>query len=510
MRLSLGMNIDLGATAILSTSLPNPILAWIADEGVEGYYLDPTQIGTLFQDEAGTIPVTAVGQDVRYAEDATGNGLYMTNSGGFTYESDAAGPHILADGTGTWTTPTTGFSVAQLNVFLAYKKTTLVANHSTRYTRIYRTIGDKQGLYFDTSETKLVHKNTRVAGSGNRPEVLDTDVDYAIGDSMVVTALAELNGYSQLRVNGVLKDSNTAAGTSFTDMGLAHELLQETPMKVYCMGVTGGDPGFARVVEFEQYMLDLTATVYDFPAIPSIYSHRGFSKKYPEHTVEAYTKAASDGFMDFEADIQPSSDGVLYMYHDTALSNLTDGTGNITEVTSTYLDTLTYPANGESMMRLDDFLTLCTTLGAENICLEIKSTGSQGTAAIDTALSQLTSSGHLAKTILCSFEFDDITYVRSVNSTTPIGYIASSIAEWDAALILAKTHSNATIIASQALLNDDLTRIAAAHDTSGGAVRVGVQVYTTDNIADAIYWQEQGADAVISDYPVYTYNTLGQ
>lgn len=46
--------------------------------GARGAYYDPSVLGSLFQDAAGTIPVTAEGQPVRRMNDLSGNGNHLT------------------------------------------------------------------------------------------------------------------------------------------------------------------------------------------------------------------------------------------------------------------------------------------------------------------------------------------------------------------------------------------------------------------------------------------------
>lgn len=69
-----------------------PGLLFLAGE--QGAWYDPSDLSTLFQDAAGTVPVTAAGQSVRLMRDKSGRGNHATAP------SDAARPVLQADGSG--------------------------------------------------------------------------------------------------------------------------------------------------------------------------------------------------------------------------------------------------------------------------------------------------------------------------------------------------------------------------------------------------------------------------
>ena len=87
----------------------DPILALFSG-GVVGAYYDPNDLSTLFQDSAGTIPVTAVGQTVGMMKDKSGNGKHMiqptvskqpklavhADTGAYALSWDGADDHMYA------------------------------------------------------------------------------------------------------------------------------------------------------------------------------------------------------------------------------------------------------------------------------------------------------------------------------------------------------------------------------------------------------------------------------
>lgn len=65
--------------------------------GIDGVWFDPSDFTTMFQDEAGTVPVTGTGQNVRKILDKSGNGHDMT-TGGFSTRI----PVLQQDGNGKY------------------------------------------------------------------------------------------------------------------------------------------------------------------------------------------------------------------------------------------------------------------------------------------------------------------------------------------------------------------------------------------------------------------------
>lgn len=73
----------------------SPILS-LFSAGEQGLWLDPSDLSTLFQDTAGTIPVTAAGQQIALMLDKSGRGNH------FVQPTALARPTLQTDGLGHW------------------------------------------------------------------------------------------------------------------------------------------------------------------------------------------------------------------------------------------------------------------------------------------------------------------------------------------------------------------------------------------------------------------------
>lgn len=64
-----------------------------------------------------------------------------------------------------------------------------------------------------------------------------------------------------------------------------------------------------------------------------VYSHRGASAAFPEHTLPAYEEALRRGADGVECDIRLTADGVAVLWHDDTVDRCSNGTGRVSRMT---------------------------------------------------------------------------------------------------------------------------------------------------------------------------------
>ena len=84
-------------------------------------------------------------------------------------------------------------------------------------------------------------------------------------------------------------------------------------------------------------------------------AHRGGSLENLENSLSAFRHAWNLGYRYMETDMQASSDGVVYIFHDDKLDRVSNGTGLFCEHSSDEIDKLRLN-NGEPIPRLSDAL----------------------------------------------------------------------------------------------------------------------------------------------------------
>lgn len=98
------------------------------DGDVQGAWFDPSDLSTMYQDEAGTVPVTTAGDPVGRIEDKSGNGNHATQS------TDASRP-VLQKANGLWYLGFDGvddrLSTGNIDFTTSDKITILMALHKT-------------------------------------------------------------------------------------------------------------------------------------------------------------------------------------------------------------------------------------------------------------------------------------------------------------------------------------------------------------------------------------------
>ena len=177
----------------------NPASLFAAGE--KGAWYDTSDLSTLFQDTAGTIPVTANGQFVRYISDKSGNGNHLTSTNNAIYQNGTifyTPPdyfyHALMVLSGTKTGVWANLNKADDNEFRPYM------NHATinafeddafiYYAPNNNTAPDFSGYaYLSATRASIVSASSYPAGT---TYTVNTLMDYAVPSISL-----SINGISQ-------------------------------------------------------------------------------------------------------------------------------------------------------------------------------------------------------------------------------------------------------------------------------------------------------------------------
>jgi hypothetical protein len=185
-----------------------------------GVWFDPSDLSTLFQDSAGTTPVTAVGQTVGRILDKSGRGNHATQATLAqrpTYQIDSTGrPYLSFDGvddgmvTGT-ITPATN----KVQVFAGLQKlTNLVGVVYETSVAAFSTAGSI--CAFSGFNGAVAGAYWSVCSHGNAPLVIaTTGATFAAPNTAVVTQIADIAAPTNtLRVNAAQQAAvTTTQGT---------------------------------------------------------------------------------------------------------------------------------------------------------------------------------------------------------------------------------------------------------------------------------------------------------
>ena len=198
-------------TMVLRSTVPElaqgRFVASLFAQGEPGVWYDPSDFSTLFQDAAGTVPVTAVEQPVGRILDKSGRGFNATQATATSrpvLRQDGSGKHYLYfDGVDDFlVTPTIVPGIDKVQVFAGVRRLRSEAAEIIAETGVsYMSHG---ALYFVAESN---NNRYGFAGRGARQGVTNDQVNinfFPPPDTAALTATQDINGNTpaQMRRNG--------------------------------------------------------------------------------------------------------------------------------------------------------------------------------------------------------------------------------------------------------------------------------------------------------------------
>jgi hypothetical protein len=184
--------------------------------GEQGGWYDPSDISTLFQDTAGTTPVTAAGQTVARINDKSGRGNHLTQTTAASraqYQIDALGlPFLLFDGTDDWfVSPTITPGIDKAQVFAGVLKQSDALRGAMLGMSIAPNANNGTIELFAPGVDATPDYRFISRGTANATALSGT---VAAPATNVLTGIADISAdVSTIRVNGVATTSSTDQGT---------------------------------------------------------------------------------------------------------------------------------------------------------------------------------------------------------------------------------------------------------------------------------------------------------
>jgi hypothetical protein len=202
-------------------SSPAPdVLPLLFASGEKGFIYDPSNISTLFQDSAGTIPVTAAGQPVGQMRDITGNGIHATQSNNSKrpiYQTDGTLHWLAFNGTNqAMNTGSLTFSPSdEMSTFTAHRKLGMslaVLIESTPFS-LSQTTAAFSVLAPDNAGQPYISVSK---GTVSTSAIVADSTYYAPNTALVTTLLKITGAKNTIRVNGeeLVVTSTATQGTS--------------------------------------------------------------------------------------------------------------------------------------------------------------------------------------------------------------------------------------------------------------------------------------------------------
>ena len=146
-----------------------------------------------------------------------------------------------------------------------------------------------------------------------------------------------------------------------------------------------------------------------------IVGHKGAAGYAPENTLSSFRMAIELGCDRAELDVQKTKDGQAVVFHDTDVSNLTNGNGLIHEMTLAELKKLDC-GQGEKIPALEEVIEICKN--KINLQIELKA---DGTPELVNDL--ILRNNIQSTTVITSFRVDLLKEMKQLNSNLQIGLL---------------------------------------------------------------------------------------
>jgi len=205
MRFGFGFGIDVSGAPF------SPLALFAAGE--QGIWLDPSDFSTMFQDSAGTTPVTAVGQPVGLIRDKSGRANHVSQS------TAASRPVLAQDSTGRYylqpdgvddymLSPSINSGTNKLTVWAGYRKASDAAR--AIICELSTDIVTNNGSFRIAAPNANAATNVTFSSKGTTAQTAASTA-YAAPITVVETGIGDISGdVAQMRVNGAVINTNTA------------------------------------------------------------------------------------------------------------------------------------------------------------------------------------------------------------------------------------------------------------------------------------------------------------
>ncbi|WP_085994087.1 glycerophosphodiester phosphodiesterase [Oceanobacillus senegalensis] len=152
-------------------------------------------------------------------------------------------------------------------------------------------------------------------------------------------------------------------------------------------------------------------------------AHRGYSAKYPENTISAFQAAIDLGFTHMELDVHLSKDGIPVVMHDALIDRMTNGVGEIRDLTLKELKQFAIHPN-EKIPSLEEVLHIAKDTII--VSIELKNTDLYDNLE-EKVYEVIQRMDMMDQVYIISFHFKALAKLRSMSSEVKIGPLVNKV-----------------------------------------------------------------------------------
>ena len=216
-------------------------------------------------------------------------------------------------------------------------------------------------------------------------------------------------------------------------------------------------------------------------------AHRGVSGFAPENTAPAFELAGKLGFWGVECDVRTTCDGNWMILHDATVDRMTNGTGQIKNLTISMVESLNITSGenisnymGTKIPKLKDYLLICKKWKMISV-IEMKST--DNLQYYSNFIKTIKKYGNIKKTVVISSSSVSLSELRKLDAHLNLGLICPNII--DSNIYFVKTLRNAFIDTPYPDIT--LSKVILCHENN---IKVGVWTVDDEILANSLIEKE--------------------
>lgn len=231
-------------------------------------------------------------------------------------------------------------------------------------------------------------------------------------------------------------------------------------------------------------------------------AHRGFARQLPQNTILAFSMAAEAGATSLECDVQASTDGVLYVFHDLDVSALTNGTGLFREKSSAEIDQLRYKNLEGTIykdMRIPKFKDVLDLVKERGLKIYAEFSDHMTDANILEYIRLITYYDAENNVSTQCFNNNKLLFVRQHNKNLELGFLRPTAADYESLIPTLQANAPAMFLMEMNSFLSDSTIAKKCRNAN-----VGLAVWGVMNSTEAAQVMRQGCNRIVSDVSLIT------
>lgn len=208
-------------------------------------------------------------------------------------------------------------------------------------------------------------------------------------------------------------------------------------------------------------------------------AHRGLSSVFPENSIPAIEGAIQKGFYGCEFDIHTTKDGKWILNHDSDIDKMTNGSGNISEMS--YSEILNFSIdNGNGIKNYPDLklplLEDALSIISESHIVPFIEIKGYDPVSFGNLIEIIDNFNLIEKAVIISFDMDALLCIREINKNIKLMYLTNNLTKNDVDTCLKNGNIGVNINFGNILKMTDALKYARENNLATAAWTVDIPI----------------------------------